>query len=378
MVNPPNSQVSPILPQELATVRTSKRANKATTEALKDAQKVFTLAQCPKTTAPTAGPNPAEAIASQIDAPMEDMGTTHAQDVDMANDIGTVDAPTVIEQQASPEDMSAMLDPIRGNFPEIASTIQTMIEALVSEVQALKKQLSSGPKPSSYAAVVRENVTKRKINDDLRAKLAEAVDKPTKTQILADTWSTRNNKRTCTEPQADPHLSDEPVQFEIVHMAGFDLMKDEPRATISAVLNKKFDVPLDTIINVSPMAPKLQELVIDSRRLDSLRSAIARSGGNLKLSTKLDARLPGFDTTDTKILEDSLSRFNIRVDREIQRLHQSPSRRLKDVADLLVAYKRDGTRKSAPRSRRSPIFASAFIDEAILSSAGSAMVAEQI
>ena len=87
-----------------------------------------------------------------------------------------------------------------------------------------------------------------------------------------------------------------------------------------------------------------------------------------KLSTKIDARLSVYETTDAKILEDSLSRFNTRLDHEIER----------KVADLLAAYKRDGTRKSTPRTRRSPIFALAFLDEESFSPASPTMVAEQI
>ena len=344
-------------------VRTSKRATKASLESLKDSQKVFTLAKRPEIV-PTAGTSPAESIAATAEEPQPP-----TEDVDMVDDSH---AP---ERKPSP---SELLENIRDQFPDVALALQAVIEGLVSKVASLEKQLAEKPVPPTYASALSANAAKRKMSDELRKKLSEAADKPAKTQILADSWASRSHKRNCVEPAADPHIAEEEDTLEVVHLAGFDLMRDEPRATIAAVLNKHYELPLDTIVNVSPIAPKLQELVISSKRLDSLRSVVARSGGALKMTTKLDARLPGYETSDTKILADSLARFNTRLDREIERLHKSPARKLKEAADLLVAYKRDGTRKSTPRARRSPIFASAFLDEESFSPASTAMVTEQI
>jgi hypothetical protein len=159
-------------------------------------------------------------------------------------------------------------------------------------------------------------------------------------------WVARITKRARPEPIADPYFQDEPPRYEIVHLAGFDLLRDEPRATISAVMNTHYALPLDTIVNVSPMAPKLQELVVDSRRLSTLKAAVAKSEGKLKIRCILDVRLPGYSSTDPKVIEESLSRFNSRLDREIQLMHKSPSRKLRDVSDLLVLYENEDIRNN--------------------------------
>jgi hypothetical protein len=141
----------------------------------------------------------------------------------------------------------------------------------------------------TYASVVEKLSSKRKLNSELRLKLTEATDKATKNHILKDSWVARIAKRARPEPIADPHFQDEPPRYEIVHLASFDLLRDEPRATITAVMNTHYALPLDTIVNVSPMAPKLQELVVESRRLSDLKTTVVKSDGKIKISCILDA-----------------------------------------------------------------------------------------
>jgi hypothetical protein len=233
----------------------------------------------------------------------------------------------------------------------------------MNRIKCTEQQLVDTKAPTTSASAVEKLSGKRKLNSELRLRLTEATDKATKNHILNDSWVARITKRARPEPIADPHFQDEPPRYEIVHLAGFDLLRDEPHATISAVMNTHYALPLDTIVNVSPMAPKLQELVVDSRRLSALKAAVAKSEGKLKISCILDALLPGYSFTDPKVIEESLSRFNSpRLDREIQRLHKSPSRRLREVSDFLVLYKNEDIHKFMPRTK-SPIFASAFVDE---------------
>lgn len=66
-------------------------------------------------------------------------------------------------------------------------------------------------------------------------------------------------------------------------------MRDEPCA--DAVVNKKFGLIPSKIVNLSLMAPKLQELYSISSKLPELRVAIAKSDGALELSTHLDVPL---------------------------------------------------------------------------------------
>jgi hypothetical protein len=129
----------------------------------------------------------------------------------------------------------------------------------------------------TYASDVEKLSSKRKLNSELRLKLTEATDKATKNHILNDSWVARIAKRARPEPIADPHFQDEPP-------------RDEARATITAVMNTHYALPLDTIVNVSPMAPKLQELVVESRRLSDLKTTVAKSDGKIKISCILDAR----------------------------------------------------------------------------------------
>jgi hypothetical protein len=348
------------LGQECYTARVSKRANKASLESLKDSQKTFTLSSTY-----TASPPAAETCSAETSADSNDDVELNSPQSDSSK------ANETVEQQAV-----SILDAIKTTCPEAAEALQALLTGLMNRIKCMEQQLVDTKAPTTYASAVDKLSGKRKLTSELRLKLTEATDKATKNHILNDSWVTRITKRARPEPIADPHFQDEPPRYEIIHLAGFDLLRDEPRATISAVMNTHYALPLDTIVNVSPMAPKLQELVVDSRRLSALKAAVAKSEGKLKISCILDARLPGYSSTDPKVIEESLSRFNSRLDREIQRLHKSPSRRLREVSDLLVLYKNEDIRKSMPRTK-SPIFASAFVDEDLFHPTETTMVVDK-
>lgn len=167
------------------------------------------------------------------------------------------------------------------------------------------------------------------------------------------------------EPTADKHVTPVEDSYMVVHMAGFDLRRDEHRATPSAVLEEKFGLARNTIVNVSPIGYQLQELHIMSSKLPSLKSAIARTGGKLRLTTTLDARMPPDGSIDPEVIESSSRSFEERINREIARLSVARSRKLRDLADFLTLYRDENQRVSVPRPRRTSLYASAFLDEAV-------------
>ena len=113
------------------------------------------------------------------------------------------------------------------------------------------------------------------------------------------------------------------------------------------------------------MGPQIQELHIVASKLSDLQAAVAKTQGALKLSTKLDPRMPPNGSQETNAITESTRYFRDRLDREIYRLSKTKSHRLQNLADFLVLYKESGLRISAPRRRRAPMFASAFLDEAV-------------
>ena len=321
---------------------------------MKDAQKVFGGLRVAKKlpavtcTAESSGSSPAAATTASPPVPLPTPSSTIM--------------PSAFFEDPSLE-AARIFEQVCAQCPSVSSQLGLLLEGLFDRIQRLEQALDS-KKPSSanFAEAVMLS-PKRSHSTEFRRKLADAKSTPAKNKLLADSWAGRNNKRLCAAPTSDIHLSQEPESFMVVHMAGFDLMRDEPRATVSAVLCEKFGLTPSVIVNVSPMAHKVQELHIITSKLPELRAAVAKSNGTLKLSTCLDARNPGYESTDPGTIADSNARFSARLDRDVGRLSRSPSRRLRDLADFLVAYKLEGTRQSAPRPRQSLIYASAFIND---------------
>jgi hypothetical protein len=205
-----------------------------------------------------------------------------------------------------------------------------------------------------------------------------------KEKALTQAWENmtpNGRKRLCPAPTEDSHLISGDDSIMVVHLAGFDLRRGEKPATVSAVLTQKFGLAPKSIVNVSPMGPQLQELHIVASRIEDLRLAVSRTEGALKLSTKLDARLPPLGALDPQAITESNSRFCERINREITRLSKSNSRTLCHLADFLALYRDKDLRISAPRphQRRQQFFASAFLDETVFEQSASAptMVADK-
>ena len=73
--------------------------------------------------------------------------------------------------------------------------------------------------------------------------------------------------------------------------------------------------------------------------------------------------MPKMESKDPEAITVSTRYFNDRLDREIYRLSRSRVHRLQKLAEFLVEYRDTGRRISAPRERRGPGFASAWIDD---------------
>lgn len=363
------------------TTRSSSRSNKASTVSMKDTQKVFGGLKIAKKlpavtcTAESSGsvPEATNDPATITDTPAAPLTATPAS---LPAQVPTI-IPSAFFENPSLE-AARIFESVCAQCPEVSSKLGILLEGLFDRIQSLEQALDSKQSTDNFAAAI-SLAPKRSYSTEFRKKLAATKTAPEKNKLLAESWESRGrtSKRLCADPTSDIHLANEDESFMVVHMAGFDLMRDEPRATISAVLSEKFGLSPLAIINVSPMAPKLQELHIITSKLPDLRAAIAKSNGALKLSTRLDARNPGVDSSDDNVIAASKARFCTRLDREINRLSSSPSRRLKDLADFLVAYKIDGTRQSAPRPRRSTVYASAFVDDAVFQTLEPSMVVQQ-
>lgn len=139
----------------------------------------------------------------------------------------------------------------------------------------------------------------------------------------------------------------------VVHLAGFDLGKYR-RETVTAVLEVEFGLAPSTIINVSPIAPELQELHIIASRFPDLVAAVAKTNDALRISSILDARKSLFVATEVEyVIAEAKARFDKRLDLDIARLSVCKSSRLRDLAEFLILYKNEGVRKSAPRKLHS-------------------------
>ena len=92
--------------------------------------------------------------------------------------------------------------------------------------------------------------------------------------------------------------------------------------------------------------------------------------------------MPSNGLSDPDAISQSTARFRERLNRDIARLSQTRSHRLRSLAEFLEQYRDEGLRISAPRPRprRQQLFASAFLDEAVFDQAASAptMVADKI
>ena len=373
------AQLSKSLPMaddsNFSLVRTSSRLNKASTASMKDSQKVFgNLSSTNKLPAVVRTADSSETIAE----------ATHDVTMDAALEEASEALPPLAPIDiAQLEAMSSSIcEVFREVDPKTTTVLSQILSNLFSKIQSLETALqvrtAEAPKIVSYAAAA-SVAPKRTFHTEFRSKLAEATTAPARNKVLSESWEARglNNKRLLLDRASDAHLLQEDESFMVVHMAGFDLLRDEPRATVSAVLIEKFGLNPATIVNISPIAPKLQELHIVSSRLSDLRAAVAKSNGVLKVSTCLDASKPGFESFDSNILAESKARFNNRLERDIKRLSSSHSRRLRDLSDFLFAYKKEGTRQSTPRPRRSAMYASAFLDDALFQASEPSMVVEQ-
>lgn len=257
------------------------------------------------------------------------------------------------DHSLSLEDISVqLLDQVQQRCPDIIPTLELLFDGLFGRIKSTEQAITAPTAPKTFAAAILSQ-PKRSFSTEFRKKLASTNSTIEKTKLLADSWEARSraNNRLCADPSSGIHMmTQENESFTVVHLAGFDLMRDEPRATISAVLKEKFGLPSSVIINVSPIAPKLQELHIISSKLPELKAAVNRSNVALQLSTRLDASRPGVDSTDDTAIADSKAKFSARLDREITRLPSSPACRLKDMAEFLVDYKLHGTRQSSSSS----------------------------
>ena len=268
------------------------------------------------------------------------------------------------------------LDQLKDASPELAQLISSIFNRFQSELDTLKSSVAAidlAHPPVSYASAASSTTdafaTAGKRPHSVHRK-PTPVDLKVRNKSLCAAWESKptinGRKRLCTDPTNDNHLNENAEeQFMVVHLAGFDLHRNEHRATPAAVLTEKFDLAPDCIINVSSMGPQIQELHIVASKLSDLQAAVAKTQGALKLSTKLDPRMPPNGSQETNAITESTRYFRDRLDREIYRLSKTKSHRLQNLADFLVLYKESGLRISAPRRRRAPMFASAFLDEAV-------------
>ena len=367
--------------------RVSGRANKASLESLMDKPKVFSSPlsspAVPVTAAAKATTMVTETSVPKGKPPVSnDMDTTpvhenEAEAVTRPNPNAPTSPATSVEPSISDE-MDLIRVELTKVSPEMAAMVERLISRMSAEIEDLKKQFfltSNVPSKRPHEKAQSPSTAKK-----------PPVDIAARNKSLTEAWEAKptlnGNKRVCTDPIDDAHLNPEDDQFMVVHMSGFDLLPNEHRATPIAVLSEKFDLAPHAIINVSPIGPQLQELHIIASKLPNLRDAVAKTNGRLKISTKLDPRLPCPDNKDPNAHAECTARFRERLNREIARLSATKSRRLQSLADFLGQYRDEGLRLSAPRPRprRMQMYASAFIDETVFdqSASESTMVTDKI
>ena len=372
--------------QDKPDVRKSSRTTKASPESLKDETKVFSSplgSSAVKSTAAAFAPSVVNETKATLAStlPTNDMDTSHVQDSSNANT-----SPPIRTELSLSEEMAFISSEIAKFSPHMAAVVENFMARVSSEIETLKNSLSFASLTSNVPAAVLATSGKRPHTKSAHTANRPPVDIAARNKALVAAWEAKptlnGNKRVCTDPIDDQHLNPEDDQFMIVHMSGFDLLPNEHRATPTAILTEKFGLAPHSIVNVSPMGPQLQELHIIASKLPSLREAVSKTNGRLKISTKLDPRLPALDTTDPNALAESNARFKERMNRDIARLSATNSRRLKSLADFLAQYRDEGLRKSEPRTRprRMQMYASAFFDEAVFDQPAFAptMVADQI
>lgn len=260
------------------------------------------------------------------------------------------------------EASKALCDQVKNYNPELANALENFHKEIIQRLNTLEARIEKTsknlPAKPTFASVTAQAPIK--FTTAIRTTIMESTDRQARQKALVAQWESRPGYNGAKRLCEDNEQPQEPETFSIVHLYGIELKRDEHRSLPSAILSEKYGLPSDSILNVSSIAYKLQEIHLPTSKLAALQTAVQNSNGALKLSLKLDARLPGDDTSTH---EESISRFNSRVDREITRLSKSPSKKLRALADFLVEYKATGAKTSTPRPRRRTIYASAFLDE---------------
>lgn len=277
---------------------------------------------------PTAVSKAAAETVPTVAAQVEDIANLSLYEGPLAEILSAIRANDKLPLDSIPKMLSLLI--------ELNKSQDTLIKQQTAKIQQLEAALLArkieDPKP--VASVPTVPVPRAKA--PTTAVTPAEVPKPNKTDETTTV--------TASFPAA---LVDE--TFLVVHLAGFNLQRKWPRETVTAVLEANYGLTPFTIVNVSPMAPELQELHIFASRLPDLAAAVAKTDGALLLSASLDPSKPGYETADESVIAEAKARFCKRLDGDIARLSASKSRRLRDLAAFLISYKNDGTRRSTPR-----------------------------
>ena len=367
--------------------RTSARSNKATTESLKDEQKVFSAINRPTAVPGTAASSAPSSVPTAVSSTAAPPAPPMSNDMDLSPVEGNSPAPPAVQLVTMANAMSHVRERLSQSDPDLAVMIETLFRRMSGEIDSLRNSLTFANITSKVLTASAPSPIGTGIKRPHANVGKSSVDYVARNKALVEAWEMKptligGHKRVCTAPTDDPHLNPEEERFMVVHLSVFDLQKGEHRATPTAVLIEKFNLAQHTILNVSPMGPRIQELHIMASKLGSLQAAVARTEGALKLTTKLDPRTCSLGSQDPDAIAKSTAYFKERVSYDIARLSKTNSRRLRSLADFLIQYRDEGLRTSAPinRPRRQQFFASAFLDEAVFDQAASAptMVAEKI